>query len=78
MQPDSLPLIPDLTRFIERLPPYYSVSGGAYGDIYRCLYHGPDGDVEVCADLTLAGPPYLLTYHASAGRCESTSTTIHQ
>ncbi|KAG1835176.1 kinase-like domain-containing protein [Suillus variegatus] len=47
VQPDSLPLIPDLTRFIERLPPYYSVSGGAYGDIYRCLYHGPDGDVEV-------------------------------
>ncbi|KAG1852937.1 kinase-like domain-containing protein [Suillus tomentosus] len=47
VRPDSLPLIPDLTGLIDRLPPYYSISGGAYGDIYRCLYHRPDGDVEV-------------------------------
>ncbi|KAG2030436.1 kinase-like domain-containing protein [Suillus americanus] len=39
--------IPDLTRLITRPYSYYSVSGGAYGDIYKCVYHGPDGDVEV-------------------------------
>ncbi|KAG2076606.1 kinase-like protein [Suillus decipiens] len=38
--------IPDLTSFISRLYPY-SVSGGAYGDIYKCVYHGQDDNVEV-------------------------------
>ncbi|KAG1750220.1 kinase-like domain-containing protein [Suillus lakei] len=46
-QPFPPALIPDLTRLITRCYPYYSVSGGAYGDIYKCVYHGPDGDVEV-------------------------------
>lgn len=38
--------IPDLTRLITRCY-QYPVSGGAYGDIYKCLYHGPGGNVEV-------------------------------
>ncbi|KAG1870677.1 kinase-like domain-containing protein [Suillus subalutaceus] len=45
-QPIPPLLIPDLTRLITRCY-QYPVSGGAYGDIYKCVYHGPDGDVEV-------------------------------
>jgi len=29
----------------------YPVSGGAYGDIYKCVYHGPGGDEEVSASI---------------------------
>ncbi|KAG1726253.1 uncharacterized protein EDB91DRAFT_61120 [Suillus paluster] len=39
-------LIPDLTGLITRCNKD-PVSGGAYGNIYNCIYHGPDGDVEV-------------------------------
>ncbi|KAG2153951.1 kinase-like domain-containing protein [Suillus clintonianus] len=38
--------IPDLTSSITRCSEY-PVAGGAYGDIYKCVYHGPDGDVDV-------------------------------
>ncbi|KAG1750237.1 kinase-like domain-containing protein [Suillus lakei] len=38
--------IPDLTKLITRCYSY-AVSGGAYGDIHKCVYHGPDGNVEV-------------------------------
>ncbi|KAG1870681.1 kinase-like domain-containing protein [Suillus subalutaceus] len=44
--PIPLILVPDLTTLITRPDPY-SISGGACGDIYKCVYHGPDGDVEV-------------------------------
>ncbi|KAG1719022.1 kinase-like domain-containing protein [Suillus lakei] len=39
-------VIPDLTKLIT---PYdsYPISGGAYGDIYKCVYHGSEGDVDV-------------------------------
>ncbi|OAX34381.1 kinase-like protein [Rhizopogon vinicolor AM-OR11-026] len=39
-------VIPDLTALITRcsLDP---VCGGTYGNIYRCTYHGPEGDVGV-------------------------------
>ncbi|KAG1723351.1 kinase-like domain-containing protein [Suillus paluster] len=39
-------LIPDLTGRITRCS-QDPVSGGTYGNIYKCIYHGPDGDVEV-------------------------------
>ncbi|KAG1887208.1 hypothetical protein F4604DRAFT_1675219 [Suillus subluteus] len=39
-------LIPDLTGLITRCS-QDPVCGGTYGNIYRCIYHGPDGDVEV-------------------------------
>ncbi|KAG1750241.1 kinase-like domain-containing protein [Suillus lakei] len=39
-------LVPDLTKHITRCYSY-AVSGGAYGDIHKCVYHGPDGNVEV-------------------------------
>lgn len=69
-------LIPDLTRLITRPYPCYSVSGGAYGEIYKCVYHSQDGDIEVRANCT-GLPCFLLMCHAPAGRCESNSTTIH-
>ncbi|KAG1781798.1 kinase-like domain-containing protein [Suillus placidus] len=39
-------LIPDLTGLITRCS-QDPVCGGTYGNIYKCMYHGPDGDVEV-------------------------------
>ncbi|KAG0693250.1 hypothetical protein DFH29DRAFT_407640 [Suillus ampliporus] len=39
-------LIPDLTGLITRCG-QDPVSGGTYGNIYRCIYHGPDGNVDV-------------------------------
>ncbi|KAG1887184.1 hypothetical protein F4604DRAFT_1236354 [Suillus subluteus] len=39
-------LIPDLTGLITRCSPD-PVCGGTYGNIYKCIYHGPDGDVVV-------------------------------
>ncbi|KAG0692085.1 hypothetical protein DFH29DRAFT_580137 [Suillus ampliporus] len=38
--------IPDLTGLITRCN-RDPVSGGTYGNIYRCIYHGPEGDVDV-------------------------------
>ncbi|KAG2146135.1 kinase-like domain-containing protein [Suillus bovinus] len=38
--------IPDLTSLIKRRS-QYPISGGAYGDVYHCTYHGPEGDEEV-------------------------------
>ncbi|KAG1887064.1 hypothetical protein F4604DRAFT_1916886 [Suillus subluteus] len=39
-------LIPDLTSLITRCSPD-PISGGTYGNIYKCIYHGPEGDEEV-------------------------------
>ncbi|KAG0702771.1 hypothetical protein DFH29DRAFT_1079268, partial [Suillus ampliporus] len=39
-------LIPDLTGLITRCSPD-PVAGGSYGNIYKCIYHGPEGDVDV-------------------------------
>ncbi|KAG2347897.1 kinase-like protein [Suillus weaverae] len=36
----------DLTGLITRCS-QYPVCCGTYGNIYKCIYHGPDGDVEV-------------------------------
>ncbi|KAG0693248.1 kinase-like domain-containing protein [Suillus ampliporus] len=38
--------VPDLTGLITRCS-QDPVSGGTYGNIYRCIYHGPEGDVMV-------------------------------
>ncbi|KAG1880074.1 kinase-like domain-containing protein [Suillus subluteus] len=45
-QPIPPIIIPDLTELLTRCC-QYPVSSGAYGDIYKCIYHGPDGDAEV-------------------------------
>jgi hypothetical protein len=45
-------LIPDLTGLITRCSPD-PISGGTYGNIYKCIHHGPEGDVEVRADVTV-------------------------
>ncbi|KIK41998.1 hypothetical protein CY34DRAFT_805433 [Suillus luteus UH-Slu-Lm8-n1] len=45
-QPITTILIPDLTKLITRCSPD-PISGGTYGNIYKCIYHGPEGDVEV-------------------------------
>ncbi|KAG2112148.1 hypothetical protein BD769DRAFT_1642591 [Suillus cothurnatus] len=45
-QPITSTPIPDLTRLITRCSPD-PISGGAYGNIYKCIYHGPEGDEEV-------------------------------
>jgi hypothetical protein len=50
--------IPDLTGLITRCSPD-PISGGTYGNIYKCVYHGPDGDIEVRADVTAL--PHSLT-----------------
>ncbi|KAG2347821.1 hypothetical protein BDR05DRAFT_585653 [Suillus weaverae] len=39
-------LIPDLTGRITRCSTD-PIAGGAYGNIYKCIYHGPEGDAEV-------------------------------
>ncbi|KAG1750216.1 kinase-like domain-containing protein [Suillus lakei] len=39
-------LVPDLTGLITRCS-QDPVAGGTYGNIYKCIYHGPDGDIEV-------------------------------
>ncbi|KAG2030432.1 kinase-like domain-containing protein [Suillus americanus] len=39
-------LIPDLTGLITRCSPD-PVCGGTYGNIYKCIYHGPNGDENV-------------------------------
>ncbi|KAG1741464.1 kinase-like domain-containing protein [Suillus paluster] len=46
LTPPSIISIPDLTDVIIRHQSY-PTDGGAYGDIYRCTYHTPEGDVEV-------------------------------
>jgi hypothetical protein len=66
-------VIPDLTKLITRCVPY-PVSGGAYGDIYKCIYHGLGGDVEVCDSLVVF--PCLLMRHIPAGRRQSNSTIL--
>ncbi|KAG1718133.1 kinase-like domain-containing protein [Suillus paluster] len=45
-QPIPPILIPDLTGLITRCD-QDPVSGGTYGNIYKCMYHGPDGDIQV-------------------------------
>ncbi|KAG1754109.1 kinase-like domain-containing protein [Suillus occidentalis] len=45
-QPITIILIPDLTKLITRCSPD-PISGGTYGNIYKCIYHGPKGDIEV-------------------------------
>jgi hypothetical protein len=45
-------LIPDLTGLITRCSTD-PISGGTYGNIYQCIYHGPEGNVEVRADVTV-------------------------
>jgi hypothetical protein len=52
-------LVPDLTGLITRCSPD-PICGGTYGNIYRCIYHGPDGDVEVRADFTFL--PHSVMY----------------
>jgi hypothetical protein len=66
-------LIPDLTGLIARCNPY-PITGGTYGNIYKCIYHGPEGDVEVRADVTVL--PRSLTWYSPAGCRQSDSTTI--
>ncbi|KAG2076484.1 kinase-like protein [Suillus decipiens] len=39
-------LIPNLTSLITRYSPD-PISGGTYGNIYKCKYHGPEGDEDV-------------------------------
>ncbi|KAG2038943.1 kinase-like domain-containing protein [Suillus americanus] len=39
-------LISDLTGLITRCSPD-PISGGTYGNIYKCIYHGPEGNEEV-------------------------------
>lgn len=39
-------VIPDLTGLITRCNPD-PISGGTYGNIYKCIYHGPEGDADV-------------------------------
>ncbi|KAG2743557.1 kinase-like protein [Suillus brevipes Sb2] len=46
IQPITTILIPDLTKLITRCSPD-PISGGTYGNIYKCIYRGPEGDVEV-------------------------------
>ncbi|KIK33035.1 hypothetical protein CY34DRAFT_738667 [Suillus luteus UH-Slu-Lm8-n1] len=72
-QPIPSVVIPDLTKLITRCVPY-PVSGGAYGDIYKCIYHGLGGDVEVCDSLVVF--PCLLMRHLPAGRRQSNSTIL--
>jgi hypothetical protein len=43
-------LIPDLTSLITRCSPD-PISGGTYGNIYKCTYQGPEGNEEVRADV---------------------------
>ena len=46
---DAFPPPPDLTRLIARADDQY-LSGGCYGDVYRCWYYGrPDVPNEVWA-----------------------------
>jgi hypothetical protein len=68
-------LIPDLTGLITRCS-QDPVCGGTYGNIYKCIYHGPDGDVEVRADFTAF--PCSVTHLSLTGRCQGNSATIHQ
>jgi hypothetical protein len=72
-QPIAPTPIPDLTKFITRCSPY-PICGGTYGNIYKCVYHGPEGDVEVRADVRVL--PRSLTQYSPAGCCQSDSTTI--
>jgi hypothetical protein len=46
-------LIPDLTALITRCSQDPAVCGGTYGNIYRCIYHGLEGDTEVRAGVTI-------------------------
>lgn len=68
-------LIPDLTGLITRCS-QDPVCGGTYGNIYKCIYHGPDGDVEVRADFTVF--PCSVTHSSLTGRRQGNSATIHQ
>jgi hypothetical protein len=72
-QPITIILIPDLTKLITRCSPD-PISGGTYGNIYKCIYHGPKGDVEVRADISVR--PRSLTQYSPAGRRQSDSPTI--
>ncbi|KAG2743554.1 kinase-like protein [Suillus brevipes Sb2] len=56
-QPITPTPIPDLTKFITRCSPY-PICGGTYGNIYKCVYHGPEGDVEVA--VKAIRPPFEL------------------
>jgi hypothetical protein len=68
-------LIPDLTGLITRCS-QDPVCGGTYGNIYKCIYHGPDGDVEVRADFTVFS--CSVTHPSLTGRRQGNSATIHQ
>ncbi|KAG1723359.1 kinase-like domain-containing protein [Suillus paluster] len=51
--------IPDLTGLITRL--YQDPIGfGAYGNIYQCVYHGPEGDVQVAVKAIRSQPTNQL------------------
>jgi hypothetical protein len=68
-------LTPDLTGLITRCS-QDPVCGGTYGNIYQCIYHGPDGDVEVRSDFTVF--PCSVTHSSLTGRRQGNSATIHQ
>lgn len=72
-QPITSTPIPDLTKFITRCS-LYPVCGGTFGNIYKCLYHGPEGDEDVRADVMVL--LRSLTQYSPTGRCQSDSTTI--
>ncbi|KAG2076584.1 kinase-like protein [Suillus decipiens] len=44
-------LVPDLTSFISWPDPLSPVSKGAYGDIYKCVYHHRDSDMDVAVKI---------------------------
>jgi hypothetical protein len=70
-QPITTILIPDLTKLITRCSPD-PIAGGTYGNIYKCIYRGPEGgDVEVRADVRVL--PRSLTQYLLAGRRQSDS-----
>lgn len=61
-------LIPDLTGLITRCS-QDPVCGGTYGNIYKCIYHGPDGaDVDVRADFTVFMFSNTFLTHRSPSR----------
>jgi hypothetical protein len=72
-QPITTIIIPDLTKLITRCSTD-PISGGTYGNIYKCIYRGPEGDVEVRADVRVL--PRSLTQYSPAGRRQSDSPTI--
>ncbi|KAJ8585632.1 kinase-like protein [Rhizopogon salebrosus TDB-379] len=56
-------LIPDLTALITRCS-QDPVCGGTYGNIYRCIYHGLEGDTEVAVK---AIRPQIIIFRRELG-----------